>query len=258
MTESAGDDSGSLSTENQGTQTDGSGSNRTPPFDEEIDSARQELLEESRTTLTEQLGQINKIDDAAVRTVRISLLILGILAGGARLAQFPDLGLAGAVGTVTLVFTVIGAVTVYGTSRVFIGSAPDDLAIDYTEKPIVENTYIEMLSEYDEGISDNRSTLRANGFILAIARTLLVISITTILYEFTHNDPTTAAEEATHVTEGVPTLIFFQSQLSNEMEESQSTGRSNEVSQSVSVYTGPKKIADAKVALGEWLEEHGL
>jgi hypothetical protein len=85
-----------------------------------------------------------------------------------------------------------------------------------------------------------------------------VISIVTILYGFVHNDPTTATEGTVHVTESVPTLIFFQSQLSNEMEESQSTDRSNEVSQSVSVYTGPKKIADSKVALGEWLEEHGL
>lgn len=169
----------------------------------EIDSARQELLEESRTTVSEQLGQIDKIDDAAVRTVRISLLILGILAGGPTLAPFPDLGFAGAFGTVTLVLTLMGAVIVYGTSRVFIGSAPDELAIDYTQRPIVENTYVEMLSEYESGISNNRSTLRANGFILAISRTLLVVSIVAILWGLVNHSPAGASTDTVNVTNGV-------------------------------------------------------
>jgi hypothetical protein len=30
------------------------------------------------------------------------------------------------------------------------------------------------------------------------------------------------------------------------------------ISQPVSIYTGPKALADAKIALGKWLDEHGL
>jgi hypothetical protein len=42
------------------------------------------------------------------------------------------------------------------------------------------------------------------------------------------------------------------------MSEIQSTDQPEEVSQPGSVYTGPKVIADAKVVLGEWLEERGF
>ena len=58
---------------------------------------------------------------------------------------------------------------VYDTSRVFVGSGPTGLAVDYAESLIVENTYVEILEEYDEGIVDDRRTLLANGYILAIA-----------------------------------------------------------------------------------------
>lgn len=211
MTDSAGGDgSHSSDSGSSGNPPTGSSGGVSSSTGDKIDSARQELLEESRTTLSEQLGQINKIDDAAVRTVRISLLILGILAGGPTLVPFPDLGLAGAVGTVALVLTLVGAITVYGTSRVFIGSAPDELAVDYTQVPIVENTYVEILSEYDDGLSDNRSTLRANGFILAISRTLLVISIIAILYGLINNGTAGPSEAINNSTSGALTLIMLQ------------------------------------------------
>lgn len=235
----------------------GSGGGSSRQSDGENEPALQELLEESRTTLSEQLGQIDKIDTAAVRTVRISLLILGILAGGPALVPFPDLGLAGAIGTTTLVLTLIGAISTYGTSRVFIGSAPDELNVDYTDFPTTESTSVEILSEYDEGISENRNTLRANGFLLAVSRTLLVISIVTILYGITANGaPPSGTVQGLIGT--APILILSQWLPSGEMSETQSTEQSTEATKPVSVYTGPKKIADAKVALGEWLEKHGL
>lgn len=154
-----------------------------------VDPARQALLDEARTTVSEQRGQIDKIDDAAVRTVRITLVVLGILVSGPQLAPFPNLGLAGAIGTWALLGTLIAAATVYGTSRVFIGSAPDELAVDYTESPIVENTYIEILEEYDEGIVDNRRTLLANGFILSVARALLAVAVLGIVYGLVNAPP---------------------------------------------------------------------
>jgi len=107
-----------------------------------IDPVRQALLKEARTMVSEQLGQIDKIDDAAVRTVRITLVILGILAAGPRVESFPDLGFAGAIGTWALLGALIAAAGVYGTSRVFrvfIGSAPDRLAVDYRD--LQSNSY---------------------------------------------------------------------------------------------------------------------
>lgn len=137
----------------------------------------------------------------------------------------------------------------------FTGSAPDSIAIQYTVTPIVENTYVEILSEYDDGISDNRSTLHANGFILSTSRAMLVLSVVLLVYAFTSGGsatpPTTGGAQAL-------TLISLQAKSASEMNETQSADRDHEVSQPISVYTGPKHLADAKVALGEWLEKRGL
>lgn len=231
------------------------GDGRTQPNG--IDPAREVLLEEARTTLGEQLGQIGKIDDAAVRTVRISLLLLGVLAGGATLLPFPDLGTPGTFGTVGLIFTLVGAITTYGTSRVFIGSGPDELAVDYTTKPVVENTYVAILTEYDDGISDNRSTLRTNGFILAVSRALLVLSIVSILFGLVSHGSTNPPAATGTATSSTLAFILLPLQSSNEMSERERADDES-VSRPIYVYTGPKAIADAKVAFGEWLEEHGF
>lgn len=155
----------------------------------EENPARQLLLNEARTTVSQQLGQIDKIDDTAVRTARITLVLVGVLAGGSRLEPFPDLGSFGAFGTWSLLISFMCSLSVYGTSRVFIGSAPDKLAIGYKEPPIVENACIEILGEYEDGITDNRRTLRANGFILTLARISLAIAIVLIISSSTRLYP---------------------------------------------------------------------
>jgi hypothetical protein len=173
----------------------------------EDNPARQLLLNEARTTVSQQLGQIDKIDDTAVRTVRITLLLVGVLAGGSNLEPFPDLGLFGALGTWSLLFSFICGLFVYGTSRVFIGSAPDRLAIGYKEPPIVENTYIEILGEYEDGITDNRQTLRANGFILTLARVSLAIAIILIIAGFIFETPVPPGAASSSDQANVQTFI---------------------------------------------------
>lgn len=49
---------------------------------ENVDPSRQALLDEARSVVSEQLERIDKIDDATVRTVRITLVVLGILVSG--------------------------------------------------------------------------------------------------------------------------------------------------------------------------------
>lgn len=216
--------------------------------------ARELLLEESRSTLDKQLGQLDKIDDAAVRTVRISLVVLGILAGGSRFVSFPKLGAAGYAGTVSLVLALVGSVTVYGTSRVFIGSAPDEIGVSYRGRPIVETAHVEVLTEYEAGISDNRRTLLANGVLLATARALLALAILLLFYAFVGGGSSVPPEPAESTTNAL-TLMILQAESSDTMSEREPVDREDEVSRPVSVYTGPKSIADAKVALGKWLEE---
>ena len=144
-------------------------------------TARQILMEESRTAASQQLGQLNKIDDEAVRTVKIAVLLAGILAGGSQLHRFPNLGLFGAFGMWSLVASLLGSLYVYGTSRLFVGSGPADLNIDYEEPPTTEDARIKIIRRYEAGISHNWNTLYVNGFVLAVSRLLLAFAVLLIV-----------------------------------------------------------------------------
>lgn len=142
----------------------------------ETDSSGELLLEEIRTTATQQLRQIDKIDDIAVRTVRIAFVLLGILAGGTRLGSFPDLGLLGGLGTASLVASLVAALFVFGTTRLFIGPRLDDMSLDYTEPPDDEDAYAEVIDQYESGMVRNRRLLYSNTFVLNVSRTLLAVA----------------------------------------------------------------------------------
>lgn len=107
------------------------------------DDGRQMLLEEARTTTSQQLTQINKNAVAAVRTVRITLVLLGLLAGGSQFPSFPNLGLSGIFGIGALVGSLVAGLFVYGTTKLLIGARPDELSIDYTEDSISKACYVE-------------------------------------------------------------------------------------------------------------------
>ena len=140
-------------------------------------TARQILLEESRTAASQQLGQLDKIDDEAIRTVKIAVLLAGILAGGSQLHRFPNLGLFGAFGMWSLVSSLFGGLYVYGTSHLFVGSGPADLNIDYEEPPTTEDARIKIIRRYEAGISHNWNALYVNGFVLAVSRLLLAFAV---------------------------------------------------------------------------------
>lgn len=140
-------------------------------------TARQVLLEEARTAANQQLGQINKIDAAAVRTVRITFLLAGILAGGSRLLLFPDLGTFGALGTWSLLGSLLTGLYVYGTTHLFVGSGPAELSVDYEGSPTAERTYVEVIGKYEDGIQKNWKTLYVNGIVLVVSRGLLATAV---------------------------------------------------------------------------------
>lgn len=140
-------------------------------------TARQVLLREAQTATDRQLSQLTKIDDAAVRTVKITFLITGVFAGGSQLSHAPNLGVFGVLGTVSLVASLFGSLCVYGTSHLFIGSGPEDLDIDYESSPSTEIARIEVISKYEAGIRHNWNTLYVNGFVLAVSRLLLAFGV---------------------------------------------------------------------------------
>jgi hypothetical protein len=127
---------------------------------------------------------VNKLDAAAVRTVRITFLLLGLLVGGSRIPPFPDLGVFGVLGTWTLLGSLFAGLFVYGTSQLFVGSSLDELPIDCSEGTDVGLAQAELVEEYEDGLQMNRRVLYLNGFVLAIARTFLALSVTFIVSGF--------------------------------------------------------------------------
>lgn len=138
---------------------------------------RQMVLEEARTTTNQQLAQLNKLDDETVRTVRIALVLSGLLVAGAKFLPLPNLGTLGALGTLSLVGCLVTSLFVYGTSSLFVGPMPDELSFDPEDQSNAGAAYAEVVSRYERGFSRNRRILGANGFIFGISRFLLAGAI---------------------------------------------------------------------------------
>ena len=101
-----------------------------------------------------------------------------------RLSPFPDLGLVGAFGTWSLVGVLFAGLFVYGTTRLFLGSSPDELSIDYGDEPTVKRVYVELIGRYENGIRFNRRILHTNGFALLVARLLLAFAVVSLVLAF--------------------------------------------------------------------------
>ena len=162
------------------TETDSSAANEERRSGRDANEAgrdRQMLLEEARTTTNQQLGQITKLDDEAVRTVRIALVLSGLLVGGARFLPMPNFGLPGVLGTLSLVGSLVTSLFVYGTSSLFVGPSPDELSIDYDGQSNPEKAYAEVIDRYERGLVRNRRIFGSNALILGVSRLLLAGAI---------------------------------------------------------------------------------
>lgn len=112
----------------------------------------------------------------------MAFVLLGIIAGSSRLSSYLGLGLIGALGTWLLVGALLSGLFVYGTSRLFLGSSPDELGIDYGGNPTVKQTHVELIDKYEDGIRFNQSILHTNGLVLLVARLLLALAIVVLVF----------------------------------------------------------------------------
>lgn len=163
----------------------------SPPEDDRDDqrdpeagdtTARRILLQEARTTTNQQLTRIDKIDAQAVRTVRITFLLLSLLLGASQLPPFPDLGVFGLFGTWLLLISLFSGLFVYGTSQLFVGSSLDQFTGDVENSFDVDLARDELIREYEGGMQPNRKILHLNGFVLATAISLLALSVAFVVF----------------------------------------------------------------------------
>lgn len=186
----------------------GSNGDSPEPGGEKVDgerNPRQVLLEESRSTVSRQIAQLDKLDGAAVRTIRIELIILTILIGGTQVRPLLELGTYGSVSTVSAVISLLVSAVTYGTYDMVLGSGVRDIEADHRDELDLELVQNDMLDDYEGGIGDNRALLRTNGFLLTLARAFLVISVLAIVAGFIFHTP--SAESASGAERTVKTLI---------------------------------------------------
>jgi hypothetical protein len=150
---------------------------RSSPNADEADRDRRLLLEEARTTTSHQLAQINKLDDEAVRTVRIAFVLSGLLVGGVKFFSLPGLGLPGILGTLSLIGSLITSLFVYGTSDLFVAPGLGNLSAEHGGESNARETYREVIERYERGLVYNRRVFQSNAIILGVSRLLLAGAI---------------------------------------------------------------------------------
>lgn len=116
----------------------------------------------------------------------MALVLLGIVAGSSRVASNLALGWVGTLGTLALVGALLAGLFAYGTSRLFLGASTDELDVDYDGDPPVEQTHVELIDKYEDGIRFNRNVLHTNGFILLVARGLLALAVVLLALGVVH------------------------------------------------------------------------
>lgn len=165
--QNASSSEGSESTEHA--ESSGSVKDRIPA--EEVDTEALEIVrEESREVLNEQLSLLSDIDDKAMRTVRTSVLFIGLVISAIQLSGTPiaveEIGrwpfrLATA-GVTFLLASIVAGIWTYSVSDPDFGVSSDH------RKDIVAGGYTErewlllQLNEYDEWTDSMRDTNETN------------------------------------------------------------------------------------------------
>jgi hypothetical protein len=92
-----------------------------------------------------------------------------------------------------LVGALLTGLFVYGTSQLFIGSALDELEVEYGGNAVRDLAHLKLINEYEDGMRTNRKTLHLNGVVLAIARSLLALSVVFVVIGMFHHGVSTVS-----------------------------------------------------------------
>lgn len=145
--------------------------------------AYRSLARESRSVLDHQIAFLNQMDDAALRTVRTAILVIGIVVSAASIAPGRNISVTfeswpirlGVVGIVALLASMCLGIYTYRISNATLGPSRDfaneirDQEFDSIE------WYDLLLGGFDEWQERMRSELHTNArFLLAVQGLLLV------------------------------------------------------------------------------------
>lgn len=128
--------------------------------------------------LDNQLETLTDIDDKAVRTVRVQVILLGAIASAAQIASKNiPVNIWMKVGGVLLLGSIVGGIFTYTVSDGRAGPEPEDVSTILATHATKSSVYLQLLEEYREAIADNREILEDNGRYIFYTQLLLVLGI---------------------------------------------------------------------------------
>lgn len=131
--------------------------------DDDWSSKRLETTyEEARTVLDAQQATLSDIDDKAMRTVRITALILSVLVSLARFAAEVLNQYAAGIGGAFLLFSIIMGVETYNESDIFLGANRSYIAQLVDDDFQATSWEEDLLQTYGGFIEENSTEIEAN------------------------------------------------------------------------------------------------
>jgi hypothetical protein len=151
--------------------------------------ALETVRKESRQVLSEQLRLLNDIDDKAMRSVRTSVILLGLVVSAVQLGN-SSLSVAklgswsfgfGMTGVCLLLLSVVTGVQTYSVSRPAFGVS-DEHRADVVEGNYSEHEWLQFqLREYDQWIDSATQMNNKNAVLLHATLSSMVLGVLSLL-----------------------------------------------------------------------------
>lgn len=143
------------------------------------DDRRETAYEEAREVINEQNATMQDIDDKAMRTVRLTTVIIGVLLASFRFdaTLFDNDILAGSI--VLLVLSIIAAIATYDESNLFVGPKGEYIEELAGDTEFEKGWDYDLLITFAGMISKNYNIIRRNSWLLTATNVLLVLGIIT-------------------------------------------------------------------------------
>lgn len=133
--------------------------------------------EEGRHVLEAQKSDIDDMDDKALRTVRVTALLLGVGATGVRVIGIPSIdGTIAGSSLASFLLSLLFGVTVYNESNELIGPKADYLG-RLRRNDLSAPWEQDLLVQFEGWIADNQTIVERNGYLLIACQLFFVLGV---------------------------------------------------------------------------------
>lgn len=141
------------------------------------------ICEESRNVIDHQIADLNDIDDKALRTVRITMVVIGFVVAAAQVENAdPIFNPVTTLGSIFLLFSIISGVITYSASNLDLGPGPTYLSDVIQKANSEKKERIEATQSYAYWMYKNEGVVRRNGWYLIITQLLLIAGMVLLAY----------------------------------------------------------------------------